>query len=107
VFDADFFFGRGFIETVQEFGRDHGDANLRLEIVTLGGERLDTLQFEAVGSGLRVSTRDDRLIFLPYPHIAYIDVSAMRDHRIAGFQLSPGSEVATSDGSVASRGTSA
>ena len=87
MFDADYFFSRGFIETVQDFSSAHGEASLRLEVVTLGGERIDTLQLTAVEAVLRLSTRDDRLVFLPYPHIAYIDVSVMRDHRVAGFQL--------------------
>jgi hypothetical protein len=32
------------------------------------------------------------LVFLPYPHIAFIDVSTLQDHRIAGFRLSTSSE---------------
>ena len=86
------FFGAAFAERVQEFSRDHGDANVRLEVVTLTGERLDALQIRAVETGTRLSTRDDRLVFLPYPHIAYIDVSILQDHRIPGFQLSTGPE---------------
>jgi len=99
VFDADFFFSRGFLETVQEFSRDHGDpgyhgnANLRVEIVTLTGDRLDTLQLRAVEAGARLSTRDDRLVFIPYEQIAYIDVSVLEDHRIPGFQLVTSSEL--------------
>ena len=88
MFDADYFFSRGFIETVQDYSRAHDEASLRLEVVTLGGERIDTLQLRAVDTVLRLSTRDDRLVFVPYPNIAFIDVSVMRDHRVAGFQLS-------------------
>jgi len=93
MFDADFFSG-DFLATLQEFSRDqgdagyHGDASLRVEIVTLTGDRLDTLQLTAVETGARLSTRDDRLAFVPYGQIAYIDVSALQDHRIAGFRLS-------------------
>ena len=87
MFDADYFFSQGFIESVQDSSRAHDEASLRLEVVTLGGDRIDTLQLRAVETVLRLSTRDDRLVFLPYPHIAYIDVSVMRDHRVAGFQL--------------------
>ncbi len=92
MFDADFFNG-GFLATLQEFSRDqgdpgyHGDAALRVEIVTLTGDRLDTLQLTAVETGARLSTRDDRLAFVPYGQIAYIDVSVLQDHRIAGFRL--------------------
>ena len=98
MFDADFFSGRGFRETVQEFSRDHGepdyhgDATLRVEIVTLTGDRLDTVQLEVAEAGARLSTRDDRLVFIPYEQIAYIDVSVLQDHRIPGFQLSTSSE---------------
>lgn len=98
MFDADFFFSRGFLETVQEFGRDHGDSGyegdavLRVEIVTLTGDRLDILQLTAVESGARLSTRDERLVFVPYEQIAYIDVSVLQDHRIPGFQLSTSAE---------------
>lgn len=97
MFDADFF-SRGFLETLQEFSRDHGDpdyhgdATLRVEIVTLTGDRLDTSQLMAVETGARLSTRDDRLVFVPYEQIAYIDVSVLQDHRIPGFQLSASSE---------------
>jgi hypothetical protein len=95
VFDADFFFSRGFLETLQEFSRDHGeygDANLRVEVVTLTGDRLDTMQLDAVENGTRLSTRDERLVFVPYQQIAYLDVSILQDHRVAGFRLSPSSE---------------
>ena len=88
MFDADFFFSGDFVETVREFSRNHEDMNVRLEVVTLNGERLDTLRLTAVENGARLATRDDRLIFLPYPQIAYIDVSILQDHRVAGFQLS-------------------
>ncbi len=92
MFDAAFFFGTDFVETVREFSRDHEDMNLRLEVVTLNGDRLDTLRLTAVESGARLATRDERLVFLPYSHIVYIDVSLLQDHRIAGFQLSTKSE---------------
>jgi hypothetical protein len=62
--------------------------------VTLTGERLDALQLSAVETGARLSTRDDRLVFLPSSHIAYLDVAILKDHRIEGFQLSVGSEQA-------------
>jgi hypothetical protein len=88
VFDADFFFSRDFVETVRQFSRDNEDMNVRLEVVTLSGDRLDTLRLRAVEDGARLSTRDGRLIFLPYPHIAYIDVSILQDHRVPGFLLS-------------------
>jgi hypothetical protein len=91
VFDMAFF-GGAFAERVREFSHDYNDANVRLEVVTLTGERLDALQLSAVETGARLSTRDDRLVFLPYAHIAYLDVAILKDHRIAGFQLSVGSE---------------
>jgi hypothetical protein len=95
VFDADFFFGRGFLERVQEFHLEHEDGSLRVEIVTITGERIDALQLKAVESGARLYTREDRLVFLPYDRIAHIEVSILQDFRIPGFQLS------TSAGSAA------
>jgi hypothetical protein len=92
VFDAQFFSNRDFAETVRKYSRDNEDMNVRLEVVTLNGDRLDTLHLGAVEDGVRLSTRDGRLIFLPYPHIAYVDVSVLQDHRIPGFRLSTGSD---------------
>jgi hypothetical protein len=86
------FFGGAFSERLREFSRDHHDANMRLEVVTMNGERLDALQLSAVESGTRVSTRDNRLLFLPYSLIAYVDVAILQDHRVAGFELVLGSE---------------
>jgi hypothetical protein len=86
VFDMAFF-GGAFSERVRAFSHAHQDANVRLEVVTLNGERLDALELSAVESGTRVSTRDNRLVFLPYSLIAYVDVAILQDHRIAGFQL--------------------
>jgi hypothetical protein len=92
VFDADFFNEGTFLEAVQEFSRDHGDpdyrgdAALRVEIVTRTGDRLDTLQVMAAETGARLSTRDERLVFVPYKQIAHIEVSVLQDHRIPGFR---------------------
>ena len=81
------FFGGAFSERVRAFSRAHQDANVRLELVTLNGERLDALELSAVESGTRISTRDKRLVFLPYSLIAYVEVAILQDHRIEGFQL--------------------
>lgn len=86
------YFGGHFAERVRRFRHDHHDANVRLEVVTLNGERLDALQLDADETGTSISTRDNRLVFLPYSLIAYVDVAILQDHRIAGFQLSLGSE---------------
>ena len=72
------FFGGAFSERVRAFSQAHQDANVRLEVVTLNGERLDALELSAVESGTRVSTRDNRLVFLPYSLIAYVDVAICR-----------------------------
>jgi len=88
------FFSGPFAERVRAFSHNYNDANVRLEVVTLTGERLDTLQLSAVESGTRLSTRDERLVFVPYAHIAHLDVAILKDHRIAGFELSVGSEQA-------------
>jgi hypothetical protein len=87
VFDADFFLGKDFHGRVQEFLREHPDGSLRVEVVTATGERIDTLRLQAVESGARLHTRDERLVFLPYVQIAYIDVSSLQDFRIPGFEL--------------------
>jgi hypothetical protein len=89
VFDVAFF-GGAFAERVREFSHEHDDAHVRLEVLTLNGERLDAVQLSAVESGATLSTRDERLIFLPYSQIAYVEVAILKDHRVAGFQLSVG-----------------
>ena len=88
------YFGGAFAERVRDFSREHNDAHVRLEVVTMNGERLDALQLRADEQGTSISTRDDRLVFLPYSLIAYLDIAILRDHRVAGFQLSVGSEAA-------------
>ena len=87
VFDAAYFEG-AFAERLREYSRDHDDAHLRLEVVTFTGERLDALELRAAETGASLSTRDDRLIFLPYAQIAYVDVAILKDRRVPGFQLS-------------------
>jgi hypothetical protein len=86
------YFSGAFPKRVREFSDDHSDAHLRLEVVTLNGERLDALQLRADEKGTSISTRDDRLVFLPYSLIAYVDVAILKDRRVAGFQLSVDSE---------------
>jgi hypothetical protein len=87
VFDRAFF-GEEFETRVREFSREHEGLGVRVEIVTLEAERLDVLELHTVDTGVRLVTRDDRLVFLPYASIAHLDVSLLRDHRIAGFELS-------------------
>ena len=91
VFDMAYF-GGTLADRVREFSHDNDDAHLRLAVVTVSGERLDALQLRADENGASIATRDDRLIFLPYSLIAYLDVAILQDRRIAGFQLSVGSE---------------
>jgi hypothetical protein len=90
VFSPDFFVGE-FAQRLREFSQEHDDANVRVEVVTLTGERLDVLLLRTLQTGARLSTRDDRLVFLPYAHIGCIEVAVLEDHRITGFQLSTGS----------------
>ena len=85
------YFGGAFAERVREFSHEHDDAQMRVEVVTLNGERLDALQLRADEKGTNISTRDDRLIFLPYSLIAHVDVAILQDHRVSGFQLAVGS----------------
>jgi hypothetical protein len=82
------FFGTSFMKKIEEFSRDHDGAHVRLEVVTTTGERLDTLEFKATETGTRLSTRDERLVFLPYSLIAFIDVSTLQDRRVPGFEFS-------------------
>ncbi len=86
VFDRTFF-GGAFAEAVREFSRDHENAEVRLEVVTLTGERLDAMRLSAVEIGTTLFTRDERMVFLPYSQIAYVDVAILKDHRVSGFQL--------------------
>jgi hypothetical protein len=86
------FFGEEFAQMVRTCSREHDDSDVRVEIVTDTGDRLDILRVEAIGSGIRLSTRDDLLVFLPYAHIAHIDISPTTDHRLVGFRLSTSAE---------------
>jgi hypothetical protein len=86
VIDMEFFRGE-FADRVREFSHDHDNAHVRLEVVTPNGERHDALQLRAAEAGATVTTRDARLVFVPYSRIAYIEVAILQDHRIAGFQL--------------------
>jgi hypothetical protein len=90
------YFGGAFADRIRELSREHDNAHLRLEVVTPHGERLDALQLRADEQGASISTRDNRLLFLPYSLIAYLDVAVLQDRRVAGFELSVGSEVAAS-----------
>ena len=87
MFDAAYFSG-AFADRVREFSQNHDGAHLRLHVVILSGERLDALELRASKTGASLSTRDDRLLFLPYEQIAYVDVAILTDRRVPGFQLS-------------------
>ena len=98
MFDADFFFGRSFHDRVQAFLLENEHGSLRVEVVTLTGDRLDTLRLDAVEKGARLYTREDRLVFMPYEHIAHIEVSILQDFRIPGFQLSASTDSSAQSG---------
>jgi len=85
MFTVDFFAGE-FAERVREFSEER-DANVRVSVVTLTGERIDALRVQTLQTGARISTRDDRLVFLPFESIGYVEVAALEDHRVAAFQL--------------------
>ena len=87
MFDAAYFSG-AFAERVREFSQKNDAAQLRLHVVILSGERLDALELRASKTGASLSTRDDRLLFLPYEQIAYVDVAILTDRRVPGFRLS-------------------
>jgi len=86
VFDEKFFAGE-FADRASEFLDEHG--GLGVEFVTVTGERLDILAVESTeGDGMTLVTRSERLVFLPYAQLAYIEMAGQRDHRIASFRLS-------------------
>ena len=91
MFDVAYFSG-AFADRVQAFRENHDDAHLRLHVVILSGERLDALELTASKAGASLSTRDDRLLFLPYEQIAYVDVAILTDRRVPGFELSVDSQ---------------
>lgn len=81
------FFEKELAKRGLEYGQEHGGLGLRIELVTRDGERLDALKLEADAEGVRLETRDDRLVFVPYGQIAHVDVALLRDHRIEAFEL--------------------
>ena len=83
------FFSKEFVKRAREFGREHGGLGVRVEVTTSTGERIDVLEIRPGGDGVRLVTRDERLVFLPYAQIAHVDVSLLRDHRIESFELPP------------------
>ena len=86
MFDESFF-GKEFPKRTREFSREHGGLGVRLEFVTREGERLDVLELKPANDGVRLVTRDERLVFLPYGEITHLDVSLLRDHRVDSFEL--------------------
>lgn len=86
VFD-EAFFAKELAERVEQFSGEHEGLGVRVEVVTVEGEHLDLLEIAAADRGLRLVTRDDRLVFVPYANIAHLDVSLLRDHRITSFDL--------------------
>lgn len=91
MFDVGYFSG-AFADRVREFSTKHDDAHMRLSVVILSGERLDALELRASQNGASLSTRDDRLLFLPYEQIAYLDLAVLTDRRVPGFELSVDSQ---------------
>ena len=87
MLDKAFFDGTEFSGRVRDFTVEEGTLGVRVEVVTLNGERLDTLAIETAETEARLITRDDRLVFLPYAQIAHVDVSPLRDHRTTSFRF--------------------
>lgn len=88
MFDEAFFTAE-LPERALEFVRERGGLGMRVDVVTRGGERIDVLAIRPETVGARLVTRDDRLVFVPYEHIAHVDVSLLLDHRIESFELPP------------------
>jgi hypothetical protein len=81
------FFAKEFPKRALEFSRERGGLGVRLEFVTREGERLDVLELKPGNDGVRLVTRDERLVFVPYGEITHLDVSLLRDHRVESFEL--------------------
>jgi hypothetical protein len=81
------FFSKEFVKRTREFSREHGSLGVRVEIATGAGDLLDVLEIKPGGDGVRLVTRDERLVFLPYGQIVHLDVSLLRDHRVESFEL--------------------
>src|SRR5262245_26715496 len=86
VFDHAFFEGE-FAEKALDFVREHEGLGIAVEVATASGDHLDVLEILAMEEGVRLVTRDQRLVFLPYAQIAHVNVSALLDHRTASFRL--------------------
>lgn len=86
MFDSAYFRGT-FAERVREFSHENEDARVRVQIVTLDGEQHDALHLRAGDTGGTVLTRDERLVFVPYSNIAYVEVAVLNDLRVPGFEL--------------------
>jgi len=91
MFDESFFL-KEFPKRTREFSRERGGLGVRLEFVTREGDRLDVLEMKPGNDGIRLVTRDERLVFLPYGEITHLDVSLLRDHRVESFELSAAHE---------------
>ena len=86
MFDQAFFEGE-FAEAALEFVREHEGLGIAVEFVTLSGQRLDVLEALTSDEGLRLVTRDEWLVFLPYEQIAHVNVSPLKDYRTASFEV--------------------
>ena len=86
MFDESFF-AKEFPKRAREFSHERGGLGVRLEFVTREGERLDVLELKPADDGVRLVTRDERLVFLPYAEITHLDVSLLRDHRVESYEL--------------------
>jgi hypothetical protein len=86
MFDQAFFDGE-FAETALEFVREHEGLGIAVEFVTSTGQHLDVLEVLTSDEGVRLVTREEWLVFLPYQQIAHVNVSPLKDHRMASFQV--------------------
>ena len=86
MFDQAFFDGE-FAETALEFVRKHEGLGIAVEFVASSGQRLDVLEVLTSDEGVRLVTREEWLVFLPYEQIAHVNVSPLKDHRMASFQV--------------------
>jgi hypothetical protein len=91
MFDRQFFAHPGFGERLREFVLERSDEHSVVSLIVgaSSGERFDVREIRSTDDGTTLITRDDHMVFLPYHHIAYVDVSIVPDRGTVGFQLGP------------------
>lgn len=86
LFDREFFSGPDWNEKLRRFSDEHLGLPLRVVIHTMNGAQYDVLGLTFSDAGLNLSLRNqETIVFLPFPHVAQIEISALRDRRELSF----------------------